>query len=100
MKIQLWIPNLMGYLSPLSLILIFTGLAIENATAQDTTSITTPTVTNGNNTTTNFLTYTNSSYGIMIQYPSYFIKEDSQNQSSGDIVRFTSRSVICLYVGA
>ncbi len=76
---------------PLSLILILTGLATQNVTAQEhTTSITTPTVTNGNNTNTNFLTYSNSSYGIKIQYPSYFIKEESQNQSSGDIVKFTS----------
>jgi hypothetical protein len=77
-------------LSPF-LIVILTGLATQNATAQkNITSITTPTVTNGNNTTTNYLTYTNSSYGIKIQYPTYFIKEESQNQSSGDIVKFIS----------
>jgi len=75
----------------LSLLLIFTVSALQHAKAQEnTTSITTPTFTNGNSTTTNFLTYTNSSYGIKIQFPSYFIKEESQNQSSGDIVKFTS----------
>ena len=37
-----------------------------------------------------FLPYENSTYGIRIQYPSYWIKQESQNQSSNLIVGFKS----------
>jgi hypothetical protein len=89
---KLTLPGLFSVTIVLSLFLIvvLTGLAMQSTTAQNTTSITPPTFTNGNSTTNNFLTYSNSSYGIKIQYPSYFIKEEPQNQSSGDIVKFSS----------
>jgi hypothetical protein len=37
-----------------------------------------------------FLPYENSTYGIRIQYPSSWTKQESQNQSSNDIVKFSS----------
>jgi len=37
-----------------------------------------------------FLPYENPTYGIKIQYPSNWIKEESQNQGSNDIVKFSS----------
>lgn len=62
----------------------------QNAiTHEITTSITPPTCIYGNDSTANFLTYTDSTYGIKIQCPSYLVKEDSQNQSSGKIVKLS-----------
>ncbi|MDP9288034.1 MAG: hypothetical protein M3P08_07540 [Thermoproteota archaeon] len=64
---------------------------MQNATAQEnSTNIMPPTSTNGNNTADKLLTYNSSSYWISIQYPSSWIKEELQNQSSGEIVKFSS----------
>jgi PsbP-like protein len=52
--------------------------------------------TNNNNNSNNLLTYENSNYGIKIQYPSSWMKEESHNQSSNDIVRFSSPAGIAL----
>lgn len=52
--------------------------------------------TNNNNNSNNLLTYENSKYGIRIQYPSSWMKEESHNQSSNDIVRFSSPAGIAL----
>src|SRR5689334_17466296 len=65
---------------------VLSGFTVQIATAQqNSTSITS---TNGNS--TNFLTYSNSTHGIKIQYPSSWLKEESHNQSSNDIVKFSS----------
>jgi hypothetical protein len=55
------------------------------ATSNVTQSSTNQTTSNSNNT---FLTYTNSAYGIKVQYPSTWTR--SANQSSNEIVRFLS----------
>jgi hypothetical protein len=55
------------------------------ATSNVTQSSTNQTTSNSNNT---FLTYTNSAYGIKVQYPSTWTR--SANQSSNEIVRFIS----------
>lgn len=55
------------------------------AAQQNSTSIAS---TNSNG--TNFLTYGNSTYGIRIQYPSTWLKEESHNQTSNDIVKFSA----------
>jgi hypothetical protein len=52
--------------------------------------------TNNNNNSNNLLTYENSDYGIKIQYPSSWMTEESHNQSSNDIVRFSSPAGIAL----
>jgi PsbP-like protein/PsbP len=65
---------------------VLSGFTLQIATAQqNSTSITS---THGNS--TNFLTYSNSTFGIKIHYPSNWIKQESQNQSSNDIVKFSS----------
>jgi hypothetical protein len=46
-----------------------------------------PNATVGN---VNFLTYTNDTYGLKIQYPSNWLKEESHNQTSNDIVKFSA----------
>jgi len=46
-----------------------------------------PNATIGN---VNFLTYTNDTYGLKIQYPSNWLKEESHNQTSNDIVKFSA----------
>jgi hypothetical protein len=46
--------------------------------------------TTGAPTEVKFLPYENSTYGIRIQYPSSWLKEESHNQSSNDIVKFSS----------
>jgi hypothetical protein len=75
---------------PLFLIVILTTRVTQNAmTHEITTSITPPTCIDGNDTTANFLTYTDSTYGIKIKCPSYLVKADSQNQSSRKIVKFS-----------
>ncbi len=64
---------------------------MQNVIAQEySTNTMPPTSTNGNNTVNKLLTYNNSSYGVSIQYPSSWIKEESQNQNSGEIVKFGS----------
>jgi len=63
-------------------------LQITNA-QPNTTSVASAT-TNTNN--TNFLTYENSTHGIAIKYPSNWVKKESQNRSSDDIVTFISPS--------
>jgi hypothetical protein len=75
--------------------------AATTATTANTTSTNQPggqpsnhTAVNTNQTTSNssstFLTYENSNYGIKIQYPSAWIKVIPANQGSNDIVRFRS----------
>lgn len=54
------------------------------------------TTANTNNNSNNLLTYENSDYGIKIQYPSSWMKVESHNQSSNDIVRFSSPAGIAL----
>ena len=64
---------------------------MQNVTAQEnSTNIMPPTSITGNNTADKLLTYNSSSYWISIQYPSSWIKEELQNQSSGEIVKFSS----------
>lgn len=89
-KLTLW--RLLSFtIVPMFLLLILTVLSMPSAKAQEnTTNITNPTFANGNANTSNFLNYTSSSYGLKIQYPSYLIKVESQNQSSGDLVKFIS----------
>jgi hypothetical protein len=65
---------------------VLLGFALQIATAQQNSTG----ITSTNNNSTNFLTYSNSTYGIKIQYPPNWIKQESQNQSSNDIVKFSS----------
>jgi hypothetical protein len=67
---------------------VLSGFTLQIATAQQNSTSITPT----NNSSTNFLTYSNSTYGIKIQYPSSWPTEESHNQSSNDIVKFSSPS--------
>ena len=74
------------------------GISLQIAAAQqNNTSVTsTNSTSSANNTSanntssTNFLTYSNSTNGIRIQYPSSWLKEESHNQSSNDIVKFSA----------
>src|SRR5919109_4505302 len=82
-------------------VLIFSGTfligssiqAMHQSYAQQQNSTT---AANTNNNITNLLTYENPNYGIKIQYPSSWMKEESHNQSSNDIVRFSSPAGIAL----
>lgn len=65
---------------------VLSGFTLQIATAQQNST----SITSTHNNSTNFLTYSNSTYGIKIQYPSNWIKQESQNQSSNDIVKFSS----------
>ena len=65
---------------------VLLGFTLQIATAQQNST----SITSTNNNSTNFLTYSNSTYGIKIQYPPNWIKQESQNQSSNDIVKFSS----------
>jgi hypothetical protein len=56
----------------------------------NTASVASTTTTNMNN--TNFLSYENPVHGIAIKYPSNWVKKESQNGSSNDIVTFISPS--------
>ena len=67
---------------------VLSGFTLQIAMAQQNITSITPT----NNSSTNFLTYSNSTYGIKIQYPSSWPTEESHNQSSNDIVKFSSPS--------
>lgn len=73
---------------PLSLIPgTLPSISLQIAEAQqNNTSV--PSTNNNNG--TNFLTYSNSTYGIRIQYPSSWLKEESHNQSSNDVVKFSA----------
>jgi hypothetical protein len=55
-----------------------------------------PTNNNNSNNNNNLLTYENPKYGIKMQYPSSWMKEESHNQSSNNIVRFSSPAGIAL----
>jgi photosystem II reaction center protein PsbP len=65
---------------------VLSGFTLQIAMAQQNITSITPT----NNSSTNFLTYSNYTYGIKIQYPSSWPTEESHNQSSNDIVKFSS----------
>jgi len=65
---------------------VLSGFTLQIATAQQNST----SITSTNSNSTNFLTYSNSTYGIKIQYPSSWPKEESHNQSSDDIVKFSS----------
>jgi len=65
---------------------VLSGFTLQIAMAQQNITSITPT----NNSSTNFLTYSNYTYGIKIQYPSSWPAEESHNQSSNDIVKFSS----------
>jgi tetratricopeptide (TPR) repeat protein len=49
-------------------------------------------VTNKSSSNGNFLSYKNSIHGIAVAYPSKWVKKESQNRSSNDIVTFISPS--------
>jgi len=65
---------------------VLSGFTLQIATAQQNST----SITSTNSNSTNFLSYSNSTYGIKIQYPSSWLKEGSHNQSSNDIVKFRS----------
>jgi hypothetical protein len=65
---------------------VLSGFTLQIAMAQQNITSITPT----SNSSTNFLTYSNYTYGIKIQYPSSWPTEESHNQSSNDIVKFSS----------
>jgi serine/threonine-protein kinase len=66
---------------------VLPGISLQIAAAKQNSTSVAPT---NNNNGTNFLTYSNSTYGIRIQYPSSWLKEESHNHSSNDIVKFSS----------
>ena len=65
---------------------VLLGVSLQIAAAQQNSTSTGSKSSNG----TNFLTYSDSTYGIRIQYPSSWLKEESHNQTSNDIVKFSS----------
>jgi hypothetical protein len=65
---------------------LFSGISLNIAAAQQNST----SIASTNNNSTNFLTYSNSTYGIRIQYPSSWLKEESHNQTSNDIVKFSA----------
>src|SRR5919108_5183727 len=82
-------------LSALSLVTImllslFPGLLADLSLQIAAAKQNSPSIASSNNNSTNFLTYSNSTYGIKIQYPSSWLKEESHNQSSNDIVKFSA----------
>ena len=88
-------PKSVMYISPAVLLvfsLIISGVSsshmVQITNAQLNTASVSFTITNSSS----FLSYKNSIHGITIEYPSNWVKKESQNRSSDDIVTFISPS--------